>query len=96
MQGAQGERRHLARVRRRPEFAFLSAPIDTPIPNVRSLFGNSIGAEGATALAAVLKETKITQLKCAAAPECLLSFQRPMTRLLSHRFHPAPRSQSSE
>jgi hypothetical protein len=35
----------------------------------RSLGGNDIGAEGATALAAILKETKITILGCAAARE---------------------------
>ena len=33
-----------------------------------SLYYNHIGAEGASALAAVLKETRISQLKCAAAP----------------------------
>ena len=32
-----------------------------------SLWDNDIGAEGASALAAVLKETKISNLKCAAA-----------------------------
>ena len=68
-------------------FAFVSAPVDTPtlspspiLPLARSLRGNQIGAQGATALAAVLKETQITHLKCAAAPECLLSCQRPLTR----------------
>ena len=56
-------------------FAFVSAPVDTPtlspfpIPLGRSLLGNGIGAEGATALAAVLNETEITDLKCAATPE---------------------------
>ena len=57
-------------------FAFVSAPIDTPtlspfpiLPIARSLADNGIGAEGASALAAVLKETKITNLKCAAAPK---------------------------
>ena len=45
-------------------------PIDTPtlspFPTLllaRSLWDNEIRAEGATALAAVLKETKITNLK---------------------------------
>jgi len=33
---------------------------------------NDIGDEGATKLAAVLKETNIADLKCAAAPECSL------------------------
>ena len=56
-------------------FAFVSAPIDTPtlspspiLPLARSLEMNRIGAEGATALAAILNETKISNLKCAAAP----------------------------
>ena len=74
-------------------FAFVSAPIDTPtlspfpiLPLARSLSGNGIGPEGASALAAILKETKITNLECAAAPaKCLLSCQRPLTCLLSHR-----------
>jgi len=55
-------------------FAFLSAPIDTPtlspfstLPLAHRLGGNNIGAEGATALAAILKETQITNLGCAAA-----------------------------
>ena len=68
----------------------MSAPIDTPIlllfpilPLTRSLWRNDIGAEGATALAAILKETMITQLKCAATPGCSLSCQRPLTRTLS-------------
>ena len=46
-------------------FAFLSAPVDTPIysftvpilPLARSLASNGIGVKGASALAAVLKET---------------------------------------
>ena len=33
-----------------------------------SLYGNDIGDKGASALAAVLKETQIQQLECAAAP----------------------------
>ena len=33
-----------------------------------SLWGNVIGDKGASALAAVLKETQITTLGCAAAP----------------------------
>ena len=70
-------------------FAFVSAPIDTPtlspfptLPLARSLGGNDIGKKGVTALAAILKETEITELECAAAPECLaclLSCQRPLT-----------------
>ena len=51
---------------------------------------------GVMALAACLPECRsLTSLKCAAAtPKCLLSCQRPLTRLHSHRSHPAPRSQS--
>jgi hypothetical protein len=37
-------------------------------PFARSLQENNIGVQGASALAAILKETKITTLKCAAAP----------------------------
>jgi hypothetical protein len=56
-------------------FAFLSAPLDTlalslPQPIPCSLGDNGIRVEGASALAAVLKETMVTHLKCAAAPEC--------------------------
>ena len=56
-------------------FAFVSAPIDTPTLSpfpilllTRSLGGNDIGIEGASALAAILNETKITNLECAATP----------------------------
>jgi hypothetical protein len=56
-------------------FAFLSMPTDMPAlspfpphaPLAHSLERNNIGAEGASALAAILKETQITNLKCAAA-----------------------------
>ena len=53
---------------------FLSTPIDTPLaqfpalPIARSLSFNNIGEKGASALAAVLNDTKITSLKCAASP----------------------------
>ena len=53
-----------------------------------------IGDEGVTAIAAVLKETKITELKCAAAPKCLLSCQRPLTCLLSHCSYILPLARS--
>ena len=71
-------------------FAFVSAPLTyllshhSILPLARSIGGNYIGDEGATALAAILKDTKITDLKCAAAPECSLSCQRPLTPLSSH------------
>jgi hypothetical protein len=73
-------------VRRRPRTP-VSVPTDTPtlspfptLPLAHRLGGNTIGAEGATALAAILKETQITNLRCAAAPECLLLCQCPLTR----------------
>ena len=44
------------------------------LPLPRSLSANGIGVEGASALAAVLKETQITNLECAAAPELSLTF----------------------
>ena len=88
-------------LRRRPRaFACVSAPIDTPtltvpiLPLARSLGGNGIGYEGASALAAILKETQITNLGCAAARECSRLCQRPLTHLHTHRSHSAPRSQS--
>ena len=64
-------------------FAFVSAApalllcAHTPIP--RSIGSNDIGGEGASALSAVLKETKITTLGC--APYCSISCQRPLTLL---------------
>ena len=74
-------------------FAFLSAPVDTrllpPIPC--SLGYNDIGVEGASALAAVLNKTMITNLKCAAALECSLLCQRPLT-LLNTRLRSRARS----
>ena len=66
----------------------MSAPIDTPrlspphLPMLAVSRSTSIGAEGASALAAVLKETQISTLECAAAPPtCSLLCQRPLTRL---------------
>ena len=55
-----------------------------------------VDLSGVMALAACLPECRsLTSLKCAAAtPKCLLSCQRPLTRLLSHCSHPTPRSQS--
>ena len=71
-------------------FAFLSTPVDTcllsycPHPSLCSLKYNDIGAEGASALAAILKETQITQLKCAAARVFAFVSMPTLTRLLSH------------
>ena len=45
-----------------------------------SIRHNEIGDKGASALAAILKETMISNLKCAPPhPECSLSCQRPLT-----------------
>ena len=44
------------------------------LPLARSLRKNGIGAEGATALATILKKTKITILECAAAPCSVFAF----------------------
>ena len=81
MRGAQGERRGLARVRCRPTvFAFVSAPVDTPLlaPIPCSLGYNEFGDEGVSALAAILKETQITNLKCAAAPKVFAFMSAPV------------------
>ena len=70
--------------------ACLSAPADTPVLSLphplmhRSLRANYIKVKGVSALAAVLNETKIADLKCAATPECPLSCQRLLTRACSH------------
>ena len=74
-------------------FAFVSAPIDTP-PPLGSLADNLIcgitrfgdgtyTAEGITKLCEGLKGSELTWLECAAAPECSLSCQRPLTRTCS-------------
>ena len=72
-------------------FAFLSVPIDTPalspfpiLPLARSLRGNGIRAEGATALAGILNETKITDLKCAAAPAVFAFMSAPIDTATPH------------
>ena len=50
-----------------------------------------IDLSGCMALAACLPECGLTSLKCAAAtPKCLLSCQRPLTRLLSHHCPSCP------
>jgi hypothetical protein len=60
-----------------------SLTIPTP-PLACSLGGNTIRDQGASALAAILKETQITHMKCAAAPECSLSCQCPLTLATPH------------
>ena len=69
-----------------PVSAFLPTPLDmlilSPFPTLplaRSLGVNNIGAKGAFALAAILKKTQITNLGCAAARECLLLCECPLT-----------------
>jgi hypothetical protein len=42
-------------------------PLDTTVLLLCSLWNNDIGDQGAIALAAVLKESKITSLGCALA-----------------------------
>jgi hypothetical protein len=65
-------------------FAFMSAPVymlalpPFPLHLARSLEGNYIGAKGASALAAVLKETIITSLKCASAREVFAFLSTPI------------------
>ena len=62
--------------RRHPECSnFVSAPLDTTAfspsslrPSPGSVSANYIGDQGASALAAVLKETRISKLECAGAP----------------------------
>ena len=55
----------------------LSLTILAP-PLTRSLGANNIGVNGASALAAVLKETQITTLKCAAASKCSFFVSAPI------------------
>ena len=50
-----------------------------PTPLACSLRANNIGDKGASAIAAVLKETIISELLCAAAPKCLGFVSAPMT-----------------
>ena len=66
-----------------PSIRFVSAPLGMPAPrpSLGSLSGNGVGEKGATAIAAVLNETKITKLKCATTPECSPFCQRPLTLL---------------
>ena len=76
MRGAQGKLCDLVEVRRRhPQvFAFLSTPVNTPalspyphlVPILPSLSFCNIDLQGAAKLAAVLSQTKITNLECAA------------------------------
>ena len=62
-------------------------------PLTRSLRGNNIGVEGASALAAILKETMISNLECAATPSVFAFVSAPIdtSRLHTH-LRPHPRS----
>ena len=71
-------------------FANVSTPIDTATPHLCSLGHNQLcgldrmgdgtyTSEGITKLCKALKGSAVTSLKCAAAPECSLSCQRPLT-----------------
>eukprot|EP00964_Phaeocystis_antarctica_P001789 scaffold933_cov56-Phaeocystis_antarctica.AAC.4 len=65
-------------------------PIDTPIltvpilPLARSLARNRLGDEGASALAAILNGTSITNLKCAAAPKRFTFVSAPIDSATPH------------
>ena len=48
------------------------------LPLACSLGGNNIRNKGVTALAAVLNETKVTNLKCAAASEVFVFLSAPI------------------
>ena len=83
-------------------FAFVSAPADkhmcpltVPPPVPRSIARNYIEDEGASALAAILKETQITKLKCATTRQCSLSCQRPLTRSIAYTHSPLARTVST-
>ena len=73
-------------------YVFLRVPLDTPTLSLsaptsalaRSLGDNKIGTKGATALAAVLKGMKITNLKCAAAPKAFAFVSAPIDSATPH------------
>ena len=75
-------------------FAFLSTPVDTPTLTIpiltlaHSLDCNRLGDKGATALAAIINETKITHLRCAAIPVAFAFVSAPIDTLTA----PASRS----
>ena len=61
-------------------------------PLARSLDRNRIRDKGATALAAILNQTQITDLRCAAALKVFAFLSTPIDTLLSHRSLPLARS----
>ena len=52
--------------------------LSRPPPIHCSLRDNHIGVEGTSALAAILKETKITELECAAASQVFAFLSAPI------------------
>ena len=72
-------------------------PVDTRLlltapPYSPSLYDNRIGTKGASALAATLKETQITKLKCATTPSVFAFVSAPLDRLTSHLHTPPSQS----
>jgi len=71
VRGSQGLSHYLAEVRCQPTlkvFAFVSTPLNmhSACTLPCSLYNNNIGPEGGSALAAILSQTKITDLKWVA------------------------------
>ena len=99
VRGAQGERRDLAGVRRRPQvFAFLSAPVDTPalsLPTSHPPVAVSGPTKSETrAPPRSLPSSRRRRSPPWGVPLPLFAFvSAPLARLLSHRSHPAPRLQ---
>ena len=58
------------------------------LPLARSLESNGIGNEGASALAAILKETMISNLKCAASPRVFAFVSAPVDTFANTSFLP--------
>jgi len=90
-----------------PVSASLSVPIDTATPHLCSLANNQLcgldrqgngtyTSEGITKLCEALKGSSVTSLKCAAAPECSLSCQRPLTHANLSPFPTLPLAHSLE
>ena len=64
----------------RSVLAFMSSPLDIlHFSCTRSMEYNGLMDEGCMAIAAVLPQTQVKELKCAAPQVCSLLCQRPMT-----------------
>ena len=75
--------------------ALWPAPLDARLACTRacgSLDGNKIGPEGGKALAAVLPQTKLKELKCAPAPEPTARPPTPLDARLACAEPPHPSS----